>query len=121
MTTSTKWLLEKPTDKKCRLCKKNNAVVFYNKYYGWYQYNDCKDCRSKRARENVSKNRHPFCFICGSTKALVGLDLIATKQEDRKFKKQIYYQVCERHIPNLLIFLIGEKGIISFGLWKEVD
>ena len=62
-----------------------------------------------------------FCFICGSTKALVGLDLIATKQEDRKFKKQIYYQVCEQHIPKLLIFLSGEKGLAYFGLWEEVD
>jgi hypothetical protein len=69
----------------------------------------------------TTTKRKPFCFICGSTKALVGLDLIATKQEDRKFKKQIYYQVCEQHISKLLTFLSSNKGLVAFDLWEEVD
>ena len=68
-----------------------------------------------------NKKKKPFCFICGSTRALVGLELIATKQKDSKFRNQVYYQVCEQHIPKLLKFLRGKKGLEYLGLWEEAD
>lgn len=63
----------------------------------------------------------PICFICGKHTNLVGLTLIATKQNDKAFKKEIYYQVCEADIPLLLDFLSDKGRLSGFGLWEEVD
>ena len=59
----------------------------------------------------------PFCFICGAHTHLVGLLLTATKQEDKVFRKEIYYQVCEQHIPRLLKALSGKRGLVRLRLW----
>ena len=72
---------------------------------------------------NILKNKDirmkPFCFICGRTSSLVGLTLIATKQEDRKFRNVIYYQVCHACIPKLIKFLSSKRGLAYFDLWRE--
>ena len=68
-----------------------------------------------------NKKKKPFCFICGSTSSLVGLTLIARKQEDIRFKNEIYYQVCHPCIPKLIKFLTSKRGLAYFDLWKQKE